>query len=411
VEKAFTAIGIENLKPRSKPYEMPDPGARGLRVTVYPSGRKSYIVRYRNAAGRTRKLTLAPGITLAAARKLAADAMFEVAQDRDPSAAKQTAKKSAIATAKKSNAAPVDDSVEHWADTFIARHASKKSESTLRQVKHVFDDIALPAWKGRSVHDIKPRDIIDLLDGVAKDKPIMANRVQAVLSKFFKWLKSRVVIEASPCIGVERPSEENERDRVLSVAEIKTLWKACDEIGGSAGACVQMMLLLGQRRNEITGMRRSEIDGDQWTIPAGRMKGRKAHTIPLPAQALAIIKRMPRIGDGDLVFTITGKARLGHFDRIKREIDAKMGTVPHWVLHDIRRTTASSMAAIGIPVSTIEKILAHVSGTFKGIVGVYQRHSFGPEMKSALQKWADHAEQIVTGKSGAKVVPFRGARA
>jgi integrase len=407
VEKAFTPIGIDNLKPRSKPYETPDPGARGLRVVVYPTGRKSFIVRFRNAAGRTRKLTLAPGITLAGARKLTADAMLEVAQGRDPSTAKQAAKKSAITVTKK---LAVDDTVERWAATFIERHASKKRPSTLRQVKHVFDDIALPAWKGRTVQDIKRRDIIDLIESVAEDKPIMANRTQAVLSKFFNWLASRDVIEASPCAGVARPGTETARDRVLSVGEIKALWKACDEIGGSAGACLQMMMLLGQRRSEIAGMRRSEIaEDDVWTIPAERMKGRKSHVVPLPAQALAIIERMPRIGDGDLVFTITGNAPLGHFDRIKREIDAKMEATSPWVLHDIRRTTASSMAAIGIPVTTIEKILAHSSGTFKGIVGTYQRHSFTSEIKMALRDWANHVDRIVTGKP-AKVISLGSAR-
>jgi integrase len=188
------------------------------------------------------------------------------------------------------------------------------------------------------------------------------------------------------------------------------LWKACDEIGGSAGACVQMMLLLGQRRQEIAGMRRSEIADGIWTIPAKRMKARKVHSIPLPAQALEIIERMPRIGDGDLVFTLSGKAPLGHFDRIKLEIDAKMGAMPHFVLHDLRRTAASTMAGIGIPVTTIEKILAHETGSFRGVVGVYQRHSFGAEMAVALQQWADHVDRIVTGKS-AKVIALGKARA
>jgi integrase len=406
MEKALTPITIENLKPRSKPYEMPDPGARGLRLAIYPTGRKSFIVRFRNDSGRTRKLTLAPGITLAAARKLAADALFEVAQGRDPVVTKQAAKESA--TAKKST---IDDTVERWAATFIERHAKKKRTSTFRQYKHVLDDFALPAWKGRTVHDIKRKDINDLVDGVAEDRPIMANRVQAMLSKFFKWLASRDVIEASPCIGVEQRGKETQRDRVLSIDEIKKLWKVCDDIGGSAGACVQMMLLLGQRRSEIAGMRRSEIADGVWTIPPEKMKGRKSHMVPLPAQALAIIERMPRIGDGDLVFTITGKAPLGHFDRIKKQIDAKMGAGPHWVLHDIRRTTASTMAAIGIQISTIEKILAHKSGTFKGIVGTYQKHSFGPEMALALRQWADHVERIVTGGKSAKVIPIGSARA
>jgi hypothetical protein len=217
--KSLTDLKIRNLKPRSVPYEVPDSGARGLRVVVYPTGRRSYIVRYRNAAGRTRKLTLTPGVSLAAARKLAADALLEVAQGRDPGEQKQ-ATKQASASGKR------DDTVKRWADTFIERHAQKKRESTLRQIKHVFEDIVLPAWAGRTVHDIRRRDIIDLVEELAETKPVMANRTQAWLSTFFGWLARRDVIEASPAVGVERPAEEQARDRVLSDGEITAIWKA-----------------------------------------------------------------------------------------------------------------------------------------------------------------------------------------
>jgi integrase len=396
--KILTDVAIRNLKPESKPYELPDGAARGLRVAVYPTGRKSFIVRYRNAAGRTRKLTLQPGVTLAAARKLAADALLEVAQGRDPGEQKQAAKEASV-TSKR------DHSVARWAAAFIERHAEKKRESTLRQIKHVFDDIITPAWGGRTVHDIKRRDIVDLVEGLAEAKPVMANRVQAWLSRFFKWLIERDVIEASPCVGVARPSEEQARDRCLSDAEIRAIWRACAELDKTDGACVQTMILLGQRRGEIAGMRRSEIDGDLWTIPAGRMKGKQAHTIPLPKQVQEIVKRMPRIGDGDLVFTATGKRPLEHFDRIKVELDAHARINEPWRLHDIRRSVASGMPALNIAIPVIEKILAHRKGTFSGIVGVYQRHSFVPEMRAALQKWADHVEHLVTGKRS-KVVPF-----
>src|SRR5262245_37875987 len=94
VARALTDLTIQKLKPRAARYEVPDAGARVLRIVVQPSVRKSFALRYRNAAGRARKLTLPAGISLAAARKLAADAMLEVAQDKDPATAKQ-AKRSA----------------------------------------------------------------------------------------------------------------------------------------------------------------------------------------------------------------------------------------------------------------------------------------------------------------------------
>jgi len=173
--KALTDIAIANLKPGPARYEKPDAGARGLRVIIQPSGRKSFAVRYRNAAGRARKLTLPAGITLAAARKLAADALLEVAQGRDPGSAKRDARRNANARG--------DDTVERLADQFIEKHAKRHTRpSTIRATEGAFRNIILPAWGRRTVHEIARRDVIDLLDGVAEDRPILANRTRAVLS-------------------------------------------------------------------------------------------------------------------------------------------------------------------------------------------------------------------------------------
>src|SRR5215831_16365632 len=135
--RPLTDIAIQKLKPRVAQYEMPDAGARGLRVVVHPTGRKSFVVRYRNAAGRTRKLTLTAGVTLAAARKLAADALLDVAQGRDPAAAKQAARRNADAHR--------DDTVERLATRFIEEHAKRKTrKNSWQQTVHVFENIVLP---------------------------------------------------------------------------------------------------------------------------------------------------------------------------------------------------------------------------------------------------------------------------
>jgi integrase len=248
------------------------------------------------------------------------------------------------------------------------------------------------------VHDIRRRDVIDLVEGIAGDRPVMANRTHAVLSKFFKWLCKRDVIAASPCIGVDRPTKEVARDRTLAADELRRLWQATEVLDASARACIRLLILTGQRRSEIAHLRWSELDGDVLALPAERMKGRQAHVVPLSTQAAAIVESMPRIGD-----YVFGAAPVEHFDRIKRALDERMGVTPAWVVHDIRRTVASGMAKIGVSVPVIEKILAHRSGTFSGVVGTYQRHSFVPEMAVAMQRWADYVDRLVTGKP-AKVV-------
>jgi integrase len=136
------------------------------------------------------------------------------------------------------------------------------------------------------------------------------------------------------------------------------------------------------------------------------MKGKVAHTLPLPAQAVAIIEALPRIGDSDLIFTTTGTSPLDHLERLKRAIDAEMKPASPWTWHDIRRSTASALAGLGVAVPTVEKILAHRSGTFRGIVSVYQKHSFIPEMRVALERWSEHLDRLVRGVPETKIVPI-----
>src|SRR5262249_27111250 len=146
------------------------------------------------------------------------------------------------------------------------------------------------------------------------------------------------VIAASPCVGIAAPTRETPRERVLSDAELHRLWLAAEAIGGPVGACIKLLILTGQRRGEIAGLRGSEIDGDLLVLPTERMKGRQAHIVPFSTQAAAIIASMPRVGEH--VFG----TRVGNFDRINR-----MGDRPKWVVHDIRRSVASGMARIGVP--------------------------------------------------------------
>jgi integrase len=394
--KALTDIAIQNLKPRAVRFEVPDPAARGLRVVVQSSGHKGFAVRYRNAAGRARKLTLPAGIGLAAARKLAADALLEVSQGRDP--AEQAARRNVSVRGA--------DTVERLANHFIEQHAKRKTRrNTWRATIGTFNNHVLPAWRGRSVHDIARRDVIELLEQIAVNHPITANRVKAVLSKFFNWLAARDVITASPCAGVPSPSAEVARDRVLSDDELRRLWLAAEAIGGTVAAYVKLLVLTGARRSEIALLKWTEVGSDALDLPAPRMKGKKAHTLPLSTQAAAIIADMPKLvpqvpRPDDYVL---GRQLGWHFHHIKQALDERMGDTPKWVIHDIRRTVASGMARIGITVPVIEKIMAHRKGTFAGVVGVYQRHSFLPEMTVALQKWADHVEQLVSGKSAAVV--------
>jgi integrase len=398
----LTAKFIQNVRPATARREIPDSGCRGLYLIVQPSGQQAWAVRYR-FGGKTRKLTLDSGLTLAAAREAATKALHELNRGHDPAALKFEA----IAKAEEAAADRERDTVERLAEQFLNQYARRKTrKNSWRQAEHVFHKIALPAWQGRTVHDIQRRDIRELVEKVAVDRPIMANRALGHLSKFFNWLCEQDIIAASPCAGVKPPSKEHARERMLSDDEIRALWHACDAIGAPAGPAVKLMLLTGQRCGEVVGMRRSEISGDVWTLLPDRTKNKQRHEVPLSPQALAVIEDVPVIDD-DYVFTTSGTRRLGNMSHAKDALDAGMQPKEAWVLHDLRRTVASGMARLGIRLPVIEKVLNHKSGTFRGIVGVYQRHEYAAEKRDALTRWADHVDAVVSGRGG-EVITLRG---
>ena len=163
--------------------------------------------------------------------------------------------------------------------------------------------------------------------------------------------------------------------------------------------------MTGARREEIAALRWSEIKDDTIVLGRERTKGGEGHSIPLAPQALDIIKQLPRIGDSDFVFTTNGRTPVSGFSKIKKRIDL-ITKIPAWRVHDLRRSTATNLQRLGINLQVIEAVLGHVGGSRSGIVGVYQRHSFDAEKRTALEAWAREVERVVGGKP-AKVLPLR----
>src|SRR5262249_31264226 len=388
---------VENAKPSTERREIPDRGCRGLYLVVQPSGARSWAIRFR-LDGKPCKQTLGsfPAVSLAEARRLATAALAQVAQGVDPRLEKRQAKAEAAERGR--------DTVDRLTAQFLEWQGKRLRPNSLRQLEHIVTDFVVPAWQGRDVHSIARRDALELTEAVAETRPIMANRLHSRLHRFFRRLCERDIIIASPMVGVPRPAPERARERTLSERELVQLWHACNAVSEPGRSWIRMLILLSQRRSETAGMRRSEIDGDLWHLPAERMKGRVAHVVPLPTQAMAIIEALPVAGD--LVFSSNGKSPLDHFDRLKKEIDAEMKPATPWTWHDVRRSTASALAGLGVAVPVIEKILAHRSGTFRGVAGTYQRHSFIPEMRTALERWSEHLDRLVRGVPATKVVPI-----
>jgi integrase len=435
----LTDLQIEKQLPdETKRLEVPDGKIGGLYLVVQPSGAKSWALRYR-VAGTPKKFTIGsyPAVGLAAARKKAQKALAEVVDGVDPSAkrkAEREAQKAAKSTA---------DRVENVVDAYVRDYLAKKAKpSWAKEAERLLRVEVLPKFGKKRLGELTDDDVHELLKEIAERAPITANRTFAVFRKLSHWAMSRDggrLIKASPCDGVEMPTAERPRDRVLDDAEIKFAWRAFEAIDWPFGPIGKLLFLTGARRDEVASMEWRELDLEAgvWRLPKERTKNKRAHEIPLPAAAVDILKGLRRVEpkrgpDGHvrpaLVFSTTGSTPVSGFSRAKAAIDVAIVErlqeeakargddpeevkAPHWVIHDLRRTVATNLQKLGVRLEVTEAVLNHVSGSRAGIVGIYQRHEYAEEKRAALEAWARRLDAIVIGAEASNVVQLTTARA
>lgn len=461
-KKAFTPVSIEAMKPDPKKRrEVPDPALSGLYLVIQPTGAKGWAVRYR-FADKPRKLTLGrwPVLGLAEARKAASEALAKVEAGTDPGAEKTRAKverKEAVAVAKAAeggllvekaakmladferrgvldfvaeaepeavaalrDAAGTPNKVRTLLGEYAKRHLFKLRSGA--EVKRRLEVEVLPQWGDRDVREITRRDVRDLLDAVADTGHLTkANRLRLHMSGFFAWCVDREVIEANPVAGVKAPAKEVRRDRVLSEAEIRWFWQACEAVGQPWGPFAKVLLLTGQRRGEVLGMTAGEITGNEWHLTAARTKNARPHVVQLSEPVRDLLTEVKAKGPARLYFTTTGETPLSGLHKGHARLAAAMEAVaekehgepvqiPRWTWHDLRRTAATRMAKLGTPAEVVEAALNHVSGKVAGVAGVYNHHSYDDEKRAALDAWGRYVLALVEGRPN-NVVHLQGARA
>ena len=397
--KALTPKSIGAIKPTDRRLERPDGLVAGLVLIVQPSGAMSWALRYR-FAGKVCKLTLGRyspdsvnGLSLKAARDKANEALESVARGEDPRRAKQEEKAARLEGRNK---------VEILIDQFERSHLSKLRSGG--QVRQLLQRHVVPAWGWREVQTIKRRDVVDLLEDVAKKSGgVTANRLLAHIHKFMGWCLNREIIDLNPASGVQKPAKEESRDRVLSDEEIRLFWAACEEEGQPFGAIFKLLLLTGQRKSEIAEMTEVEIREGVLHLPTERTKNKRAHDVPLSEAAQAILAGVQRVkSEQGYTFTTSGKTPVSGFskptNRLRDHMNKAAGReLEHWKPHDLRTTCATGLARLGVPVRVTEAVLNHVSGTGGGIVAVYQRHDYAEEKREALELWAQAVDDILAG--------------
>jgi integrase len=291
----------------------------------------------------------------------------------------------------------VTDRLGDVLEAYIAQHVSaNRSAAEITQLlrREVGD-----AWGHKSLHDISKRDIVELVSAIdQRGAPAAANKTLKSIKTFLGWCVGRAILDKSPAEGVPLPGREEARDRILSDVELAKVIRAARTMGGPYGGIVEFLALTGQRREEVARSTWEEFDFGRgtWTLPKERAKNGKSHIVHLSDGAIVVLKRMPK--RGPYVFTIHGPKPFRRFSAAKRKLDALSG-VTGWRLHDLRRTCVSGMARLGIAPHVADKVLNHQSGTISGVAAVYQRHDFLAERKEALDRWAAHAERLMSERS------------
>ncbi|SDX55552.1 tyrosine-type recombinase/integrase [Thiocapsa roseopersicina] len=410
----LTDAAVKRLKTPTETdrIEYWDTKTSGLGLRVSSSGVRTWVMLLRvlkDGRWKQQRLTLGryPGVTLAQARAKAIEAKGKAEQGEDPGAALRATK-----------TAMVDDSrntfetvVGEFLTLYRGRKKRKPAPRTLAEIKRVLGSDLFAEWRARPMTKITRRDVMDVLDVLtARGAEVMANRTLAYLSMLFGWALQREIIAADPTEHVKKPGAEQSRERVLTLEEMRAIWKATEPTQANHGdlfaGIVRTLMMTGQRREEVGGMRWSEIDGETWTLPDERTKNHREHIVHLSAAVLAILKERKAEQEAmgiksEFVFT-TGIQRKGNppssfsgWSKSKERLDRR-AEIAAWTLHDLRRTLATRMAEdLNIPPHVIEATINHVSGSRAGVAGTYNRALYLPERRAALDGWAGYVLQIV----------------
>jgi integrase len=454
----LTQPAVERLKPGAKLRWIRDAGAQSLYLVIAPRragdkrNPKSWLMRFRGGPnGRPAKIVLGPldlsGHTLkatpeigqplgvAAARALAAE-IHRRRRAGDDVIGQHKAKRIRRRTETADKAALTFGAcvVEFIRDYRTKKHHTRPRRwfEDARALGLSWSRGADPAkvepeiikgglaerWASKSVAEIDEADILTVVDAARKTgipgldphndgiSESRGRRLHATLSVLFRWLQARRRVPRNPCRDVSHPTAPPSRSHIPTADELCLLWLACDA-EPLYGPLIKLLILKGQRLNEIAGLRWSELSDDRatWTIPAARTKNHREHVVPLAPAARKLLAGI-KPAAGDLVFTTTDATAVSGWSRLKRRLDQRMldlarqergakATIRPWRFHDLRRAFVTGCGELGIRPDVIELCINHQSGARGGVAGIYNRSALLPERKAAFERWALHVAGIV----------------
>ena len=428
-ERRIEALGVEN---GGKDRLVFDDAQRGLAVRATVSGGRTYLCQY-TLHGRKWRIPLGAcsAVSLSKARDAAAAIMGDVAKGRNPAAERKEA--AAVERARRArDRLTFRMLINDWHRLHLAGRRPSYASEAVRALHYAFADALDDA-----AEDLDRTTVVRALDaltrrrkrkdGINPERPkgaAMTGRTAAYGRAAFTWAIKRGMVGSNPFAALPITKMIARRERVLSDHEISEIWRAAGDASFPYGTIVRLLILTGQRRGEVAGMKWSEISDDLsvWTMLGERTKNGAVHVVPLSAAARDLLGGcLPRdayeardqFANGTLVLPGVFGTPFGGWSKAKAALDKAIedtrakgaptarttadSLVP-WSLHDLRRTVATGLQRLGVRLEVTESVLNHISGSRGGIAGVYQRHDWAVEKRAALDAWAEHVTAVIEGQ-------------
>lgn len=425
-KRIFTETWLKSLtkKPPGRRIDYSEPGRVGFQLRHWPGGALTFVLRYQRD-GREVPLTLGsyPTMSLEKAHSEHADARKLLGQGIDPQSERDRAARAQKAQEQKYrqvNAVTVRNVIAEWAWHYARRHRKRPREA-VRLLR-----VNLKPWAGKAAQELRKRDAVLLLDRItARGSLVMANRICDLGNQCFNFGIERDLIELNPFAGIRKPGgAEEPKERNLNADEIRASWLALDspdiEMSRTVRLALKLIIITAQRPGEVIGAAWSEFSslGSKsavWRIPAERSKNGKAHDVPLSDLAVEILSELraltkdrprphiaPSVHSKLKADEPLSERALSRALRNNHDDEGELFGLEPFTPHDLRRSAATGMTSLGIARLHVAKVLNHSD---RDITAIYDRHDYLPEMRTALQSWADHLRDVIDGKS-AKVVPI-----
>jgi integrase len=357
-----------------------DDSLPGFGVRVRQGGSRRFVYQYK-LNGANRRVTFKEA-NVKRARAAAQILAAKVTLGSDPALEKEAAHDAA------------GDTFKRCLDRYLARPQGQRRERTLQEIRRHLERNLQPLHR-LHVKEISRRRVADeLMRLTAENGAVQSNRTRSSLSAFLNWCIGEGYVDVNVAAQTNK-HEEIARSRVLSDAELRTIWNALPEQGDYRDL-IRLLILTGQRLREIGDLSWREVDLDKAiiTLPPSRTKNHREHVVPLSVPALEILKGRAR-NERELVFGQTGDHGFSGFSRAKGLLDQRAKLKVPWVVHDIRRSVATGLARLVQP-HIVECVLGHVGGFKAGIASTYNLHAYEDEKRHALDLWGKHISGLVS---------------